>query len=152
MIAFLSVWHNLHCFSIFQIPDCGPLAHGLFQRYLMLKEYPLMSKSIKLISLIVLVLAWSAVGLAQSQAGSGQIAGQVADTNGAAVPNANVKVTNKGTGLERTATTSGDGLFTIVLLPPGTYTVVAEATGFAPATVDDVTVTVGRSADLTLTV
>lgn len=111
-----------------------------------------MSKSGKLISLFLLVLALSAVGLAQSQAGSGQIAGQVADSNGAAVPNANVKVTNKGTGLERTATASSDGLFTIVLLPPGIYTVVAEATGFAPATVDEVTVTVGRSTDLTLTV
>ncbi|MDQ2921011.1 MAG: carboxypeptidase regulatory-like domain-containing protein, partial [Acidobacteriota bacterium] len=111
-----------------------------------------MAKSVKHLSLILLVLAFSVVGLAQSQAGSGQIAGQVADTNGAAVPNATVKVTNKGTGLERTATSSGDGLFTIVLLPPGTYTVVAEATGFAPATVDDVVVNVGRSADLTLTV
>jgi hypothetical protein len=111
-----------------------------------------MSKSVKLFSLILLALACTVVGLGQSQAGSGQIAGQVADTNGAAVPNATVKVTNKGTGLERTATSSADGLFTIVLLPPGTYTVVAEATGFAPATVDDVTVNVGRSADLTLTV
>jgi hypothetical protein len=111
-----------------------------------------MSKSVKLFSLTLLALAMCAVGFAQSQAGSGQIAGQVADTNGAAVPNATVKVTNKGTGLERTATASEDGLFTIVLLPPGVYTVVAEATGFAAATVDDVTVNVGRSADLTLTV
>src|SRR3989441_3838395 len=86
------------------------------------------------------------------QPGSGQIAVQVSDTNGAGVPNASVKVTNKGTGLERTATTSADGLFTIVLLPPGTYTVVGEATGFAPATVDDVTVNVGRTADIKLTV
>ncbi|HYJ88481.1 MAG TPA: carboxypeptidase regulatory-like domain-containing protein [Pyrinomonadaceae bacterium] len=111
-----------------------------------------MSKSVKLFSLILFLLAVSSVGMAQSQAGSGQIAGQVADTNGAAVPNATVKVTNKGTGLERTATTSSDGLFTIVLLPPGTYIVVAEATGFAAATLDDVVVNVGRSADLTLTV
>jgi len=111
-----------------------------------------MSKSVKLFSLILLLLAMSSVGSAQSQAGSGQIAGQVADTNGAAVPNATVKVTNKGTGLERTATTSDDGLFTIVLLPPGTYLVVAEATGFAAATLDEVVVNVGRSADFPLTV
>jgi carboxypeptidase family protein len=110
-----------------------------------------MSTFVKLFSLTLLVLALSVAGLAQ-QAGSGQVAGQVTDTNGAAVPNATVKVTNKGTGLERTATTSDDGLFNIVLLPPGVYTVVAEATGFAAATVDDVTVNVGRSADLTLTV
>src|SRR6266850_1853370 len=111
-----------------------------------------MSKFMKLSFLVLTVLALSSVGFAQSQAGSGQIAGQVADTNGAGVPNATVKVTNKGTGLARSATTSGDGLYTIVLLPPGTYTVVAEATGFAPATVDDVTVTVGRTQDLNLTV
>jgi hypothetical protein len=111
-----------------------------------------MSKFLKLSSLIFLVLALSVVGSAQSQAGSGQIAGQVVDTNGAAIPNATVKVTNKGTGLERSATASDDGLFTIVLLPPGTYTVVAEASGFAPATLDDVLVNVGRSADIKLTV
>jgi hypothetical protein len=111
-----------------------------------------MPKSLQFFSLITLILVFSAVGFAQSQAGSGQIAGQVADTNGAAVPNATVKVTNKGTGLERTATSSGDGLFNIVLLPPGTYTVVAEASGFAPATLDEVVVNVGRSADVTLTV
>jgi hypothetical protein len=111
-----------------------------------------MPKSLQFFSLIALVLVFSTVGFAQSQAGSGQIAGQVADTNGAAVPNATVKVTNKGTGLERTATSNGDGLFNIVLLPPGTYTVVAEASGFAPATLDEVVVNVGRSADVTLTV
>lgn len=111
-----------------------------------------MSKFVKLSFLALIVLALSSVGFAQSQAGSGQIAGQVTDTNGAGVPNATVKVTNKGTGLVRSATTSGDGLYTIVLLPPGTYTVVGEATGFAPATVDDVVVNVGRTADTKLTV
>src|SRR5687767_8127246 len=111
-----------------------------------------MSKFMKLSFLMLIVLALSPVGFAQSQAGSGQIAGQVSDTNGAAVPNATVKVTNKGTGLERTVTTSGDGLYTIVLLPPGTYTVVAEAQGFAAATADDVVVNVGRTQDLNLTV
>lgn len=110
-----------------------------------------MSKIIKLSSLILLVLTLSSVGLAQSQAGSGQIAGQVTDSNGAAVPNATVKVTNKGTGLERSVTTSGDGLYTIVLLPPGIYTVVTESSGFAAATIDDVVVNVGRVADVDVT-
>ncbi len=110
-----------------------------------------MLKYVRLFSLIALVLALCIVGLAQSQAGSGQIAGQVADTNGAAVTNAIVKVTNKGTGLERSATTSGDGLFTVVLLPPGIYTVTAEASGFSPATLADVVVNVGRSTDLSIT-
>ncbi|MCA1601223.1 MAG: carboxypeptidase regulatory-like domain-containing protein [Acidobacteria bacterium] len=110
-----------------------------------------MSKKMRLCSLVFLVVALSATGLAQSQAGSGQIGGQVTDSNAAAVPNATVKVTNKGTGLERTVTTSGDGLYTVVLLPPGSYTVVAESSGFAAATIEEVVVNVGRTADVNVT-
>src|SRR5258705_4414166 len=110
-----------------------------------------MSKIVKLSFVILLVLALSALALGQSQASTGQISGVVTDTNGAAVTNATVRVKNKLTGLERTANTSGDGLYTVVLLPPGTYTVITESTGFSPATVDDVVVNVGRVADVNVT-
>src|SRR5882724_1566405 len=110
-----------------------------------------MSKTVKLSFVILLVLALSAIALGQSQASTGQISGVVTDTNGAAVTNATVRVKNKLTGLERTANTSGDGLYTVVLLPPGTYTVITESTGFSPATVDDVVVNVGRVADVNVT-
>jgi hypothetical protein len=85
---------------------------------------------------------------AQSQASTGQIAGDVTDPNGAAVPNASVTVTNKETGLTRTATTSDDGLYTIVLLPPGTYTVSVQAANFAESKVENVVVNVGRVVDV----
>lgn len=110
-----------------------------------------MSKLIRFGSLILMFLALSVVGFAQSQAGSGQIGGQVTDSNGAAVPNASVKVTNKDTGLERSVTTSEDGLYSVVLLPPGSYSVSAESTGFAAATIEDVVVNVGRTADVNIT-
>ena len=110
-----------------------------------------MSKLIRLSFAALLVLTISIVTMAQSQGSSGQIVGVVTDSNGAAVPNATVKVTNKETGLERSATTSGDGLYTVVLLPPGTYNVVAESSGFAAATIDDVVVNVGRTADVNVT-
>ena len=110
-----------------------------------------MSKLLRLSYVALLVLTMSIVSMAQSQATSGQITGVVTDSNGAAVPNAAVKVTNKETGLERAATSSDDGLYTIVLLPPGTYTVVAESSGFAAATIDDVVVNVGRTADVNVT-
>ncbi|HET6647104.1 MAG TPA: carboxypeptidase regulatory-like domain-containing protein, partial [Pyrinomonadaceae bacterium] len=110
-----------------------------------------MSKLIRFGSLIFMFLALSVVGFAQSQAGSGQIGGLVTDSNGAAVPNASVKVTNKDTGLERSVTTSEDGLYSVVLLPPGSYTVSAESTGFAAATIEDVVVNVGRTADVNIT-
>ena len=56
-------------------------------------------------SLLVLGLC-SLSALAQSQATSGQISGEVVDANGAAVANAKVKVTNKETGLVRDVTAS----------------------------------------------
>ncbi|HJZ79163.1 MAG TPA: carboxypeptidase regulatory-like domain-containing protein [Pyrinomonadaceae bacterium] len=101
-------------------------------------------------SLLVLGLCALSV-MAQSQASTGQISGLVTDVNGAVVANATVKVTNKDTGLARSATASDDGLYTIPLLPPGKYTVVAESTGFANATVDDVVVNVGRTENVNLT-
>ena len=87
---------------------------------------------------------------AQAQAGSGQISGTLTDSAGAAIASATVKAKNKETGLERSATTSDDGNFTIVLLPPGRYTVTAEASGFQTGTAD-VEVTVGRTTDFKFT-
>jgi len=110
-----------------------------------------MFKALNLFFAGLLVLALSAVAFGQSQASTGQISGVVTDTNGAVVANATVKAKNKETGLEREVTTSGDGLYTIVLLPTGTYTVTAEATGFAATTIDNVVVNVGRTADTNVT-
>ena len=108
-------------------------------------------KIVKLSFVVIVMLCLSAVAMAQSQASSGQISGVVTDTNGAVVPNATVKAKNKATGLERSVNSSSEGLYTIVLLPPGTYTVTAEASSFAAATIDDVVVNVGRTADANVT-
>ncbi|MEW6207365.1 MAG: carboxypeptidase regulatory-like domain-containing protein [Acidobacteriota bacterium] len=86
--------------------------------------------------------------MAQSQASSGQIAGVVTDSQGAAISKATVKVTNTQTGLERTVTASEDGIFRHVLLPPGIYKVTVEASGFSSTTIDKVEVVVGRTADV----
>ena len=64
---------------------------------------------------------------------TGALTGAVKDTTGAVVPNATVTATNVGTGQTRTTTTGGDGSYTLGLLPPGTYKVKFEATGFKPS-------------------
>jgi hypothetical protein len=84
---------------------------------------------------------------AQSEASSGQIVGTITDSTGAAVPNATVTVTNRDTGLTRTATSSDDGNYTIPLLPTGTYTITAQAGNFAETKLENVVVNVGRAAD-----
>src|SRR6202048_1463755 len=60
------------------------------------------------------------------------IVGQVSDASAAAVPSATVTVTNKETGLRRTATTDGSGRFNFPQLKPGTYSIKVEAAGFEP--------------------
>ena len=84
-----------------------------------------------------------AAGTASGQATTGEITGRVVDTAGLGVPGATVTAANEATGLMRTVVTGADGDYTIVQLPPGTYTVSAELTGFRRASAADITITVG---------
>ncbi len=62
---------------------------------------------------------------------TGSITGTVHDPSGAVVPNARVTITDAARGTSSTAVTDGSGLYTVRNLPPATYTVKVEATGFA---------------------
>src|SRR6202789_2928982 len=61
---------------------------------------------------------------------SGDIAGTITDTTGAAIPGAKVTAINTGTGQIKDVTSSGAGNYRISLLQPGKYTVTAAAEGF----------------------
>jgi hypothetical protein len=65
---------------------------------------------------------------------SGNIAGTVTDATGAAIPNATVTVTSKGTGATQTAMSNATGVYHVPLLEPGDYTLAVTATGFQQAT------------------
>ncbi len=67
------------------------------------------------------------VAVAQSSAA---IVGTVRDVSGAVVAGATVTVTNVGTGLSQTRSTSGDGAFSFPLLPVGEYRLAVESPGF----------------------
>jgi hypothetical protein len=81
---------------------------------------------------VLLLLSLLAAGIAFSQGTqSGAISGSVRDTTGAVISGATVTVVNDATkNVERTATTTSDGLFSASLLPPGSYTVTITKTGF----------------------
>jgi len=57
--------------------------------------------------------------------------GSVTDSSGAAVAGAKITLTNPATGLHRTATSNGTGLYQFLEVPPGDYRLEATATGFA---------------------
>src|SRR5258707_7586833 len=72
------------------------------------------------------------------------IIGQVSDASGAAVPRAAVTVTNKETGLRRSASTDDSGRFNFPQLKPGAYSVKVEAEGFEPQQNDAVSAGLGQ--------
>ncbi len=80
-----------------------------------------------LVLLAILILFTSA---AFAQLTTADILGTVTDATGAVVPNATVTLTNTGTNQVRIAQSNGSGDYSFNLLPVGTYTVAAKATGF----------------------
>jgi Carboxypeptidase regulatory-like domain len=61
---------------------------------------------------------------------SGAIQGSITDQSGAAVPNAQVTITNAGTGSSRTSVTDSAGLYNSGSLNPGQYKIEVVAPGF----------------------
>ncbi len=72
----------------------------------------------------------------------GTIRGTVTDETNAAIPDAGVTARNVNTGLVQTVRTSPDGVYTILYLPVGTYTVTTEKAGFRKAEAVDIRVAV----------
>jgi hypothetical protein len=82
---------------------------------------------------------------------AGTIAGSVSDASAAALPGATVTARNTGTGLVRTAVTGAEGRYAIAALPPGTYEVRVELTGFTPQFRPDVHLAVAQTLALNIT-
>src|SRR5213080_3955339 len=96
-----------------------------------------------------LVVSFSLVFLScpfvQGQSTYGSIAGSVTDPSGAAIPDAQVTLTNLGTAEKRTQPTGVDGLYSFVNLLPGNYRIEIEKQGFKRITREPVVVQVQQS-------
>ncbi len=68
----------------------------------------------------------------------GSIQGVVTDPSGAVIPGATLTLTNNATNEKMTTTSNGDGVYNFSALPPGTFTLTAEHTGFTSKTYDNV--------------
>ena len=99
--------------------------------------------STRLAFTIVALLAMCMGVRAQESASSG-IAGQVLDTSKAGVPGATVTVTNVATNAQRVTQSDSEGRFTIPNLPPATYSVKIELSGFQTAELKDLTLRNGE--------
>jgi hypothetical protein len=84
----------------------------------------------------------------------GSISGTVSDSTGAVLPGAKVTATNDSTELSRTDTADASGLYRLLDLPEGTYTLTVSATGFQAFKKTNIPVVIGQvnSQDLQLVV
>ncbi len=96
----------------------------------------------------VLLVLLAAAPLALSQTFQATLTGRAIDPSGAVVPGAAIEATRKDTGVKQRTVTSGEGVYTFPLLPPGRYSVRAEAAGFATVTVGNVVLEVGTRTGL----
>jgi hypothetical protein len=86
------------------------------------------SKAALVLLLLLCLLLPSSFLLAQIA--TGQANGTVTDQSGAFVSDATVTLTNQGTNIANRATTNNSGFFVFINLPPGSYVLKAEKTGF----------------------
>ena len=83
-------------------------------------------------------LALLTASFAYAQTGSSSLRGTITDTQGRAVAGAQVTITNEQKNFSRTQTTNDDGAYTFTSIPPGTYRLEVQATGFKKAQVSEV--------------
>src|ERR1035437_8002575 len=93
---------------------------------LLVKKYG--SRYYYLTALVILLSLWvatSSVSLAQQASAS--VTGVVSDPSGAAVPSAQIVLTNVNTAVVRSTTANNDGVYTLLNVMPGSYTIRASA-------------------------
>ncbi len=108
---------------------------------------PSFRKSIEVVLFVAIISSW-----VFGQGGAtGAIGGTVQDVSGAVIANAKVTATNEGTGEIRQTTTDASGLFTVTLLPVGSYTVEVSAKGFPDTKFPGVVVSITETTRMTAT-
>jgi hypothetical protein len=102
----------------------------------------------RLFLLVLLAFSIKTITLAQAGGATAELRGRVTDPNGAVVAGATVTATDAVKGISRNAATDERGDYRILSLPPGTYDVKVEKSGFAGQIKTGLQVTVGQIADL----
>jgi len=74
----------------------------------------------------------------------GSVSGTVSDPSGAVIPGAQVTIVNDTTGFTRTATSDAQGLYRLLDLTEGTYTLTASASGFQATKRTGISVAIGQ--------
>src|SRR5437899_7395621 len=94
--------------------------------------------------LFAIILAASAIA---QTAATADLRGTVKDPSGAIIQNATITVRDEARNFERSTQSNDSGFFTLLSLPPGSYTLTVSAKGFPKMIAKNVGLTVGQVAD-----
>jgi outer membrane receptor protein involved in Fe transport len=106
---------------------------------------------LKWLCLLCFLLTSSFVRLLAQGGATGTILGTVTDTSGAIVQNAQVTVTNVGTGQSYKTTTTSAGDYNAPSLNPGSYSLTIQAPGFSKAQTDQFVLAVDQQVRVNVT-
>jgi hypothetical protein len=95
-----------------------------------------------LLSLLLLLLA----GTARAQVSTASVNGVVRDSAGAVVPGATIVLQNLDTSVQHPSVSNGAGAYVILNIPPGRYTIQANAKGFNPQKTGEFVLAVDQNA------
>src|SRR5580698_3311807 len=101
----------------------------------------MLKKVVRIMAAVVLLIC----GVSAAAQTTAQFSGRVTDPQGAIVRNAEIRVVNQATGVERRMVTNNDGLYTVPFLNPGTYQIFVQANGFSTISSEPITINVGQS-------
>ncbi len=99
---------------------------------------------------LIFLMIFTGAAFGQGETTSALV-GQVTDATNAAIPGALVTITNRDTGLERSAKTDEEGRFNFPQLKPGAYSVKVVAEGFEPQRQDNVSSGLGQKQTVNFT-
>jgi hypothetical protein len=100
-----------------------------------------------MLSIILLTIS----GAYARQSVSATLSGRVTDPQDAVITGAQVKLTQKVTGIQRETRTNGEGLYSLTNLAPGDYELRVETPGFRAKVYSTISLQVGQSVTLDLT-
>jgi len=101
--------------------------------------------------LLRLAVALLLPSLLLAQSSAARLTGLIADSTASPIPNATIQLTNSTNGLRFAAQSNEAGNFLLPNLPPGRYSLTAQAPGFQTAAIADLELAVNQIATLNLT-
>jgi hypothetical protein len=110
-----------------------------------------MRQSVYCLTILTLAVCFGTVALHTQTSGAGTITGLVTDASQAVIPSASVTITEIDTGISHTYTTNTSGIYSAPFLKPGHYKVGAIAANFGAVEARDLTLQVGQTLTINLT-